>query len=61
MMNISCKRASELMSQEQDRDLSFAEWTALKAHIAICRGCRAVRAQFQTLRRALRLLSEDKN
>jgi len=59
MMNLSCKRATELMSEEQDRDLSFAEWTALKAHVAICRGCRAVRAQFQTLRKALRLLSEE--
>ena len=61
MMNLSCKRATELMSEEQDRDLSFAEWTALKAHVAICRGCRTVRAQFQTLRKALRALSEEKN
>ena len=59
MMNLSCKRATELMSEEQDRDLSFAEWTALKAHVAICRGCRAVRAQFQALRKALRALSEE--
>ena len=60
-MNLSCKRASELLSEEQDRDLSFAEWTALKAHLALCLGCRALGAQFKTLRRALRLLAEDRN
>lgn len=60
MMNLSCKRASELLSQEQDRDLTFAEWTALKAHLAICRGCRAVSGQFKFLRRALRQLLEEK-
>ena len=59
-MNISCKRASELLSEEQDRDLSFTEWTALKAHLVVCRGCRAVSAQFKTLRKALRVLSEDR-
>ena len=59
MMNVSCKRASELMSEEQDRDLSFGEWTALHAHLVMCRGCRAVREQFKTLRKALRALSEE--
>jgi len=60
-MNISCKRASELLSEEQDRDLSFGEWAALKAHLAICSGCRAVSAQFKTLRRAVRELFQDKS
>ena len=59
-MNISCKRATELMSQEQDRDLTFGEWTALKTHLAICRGCRAVSGHFRTLHRALQALFEDK-
>ena len=59
-MNISCKRATELLSEEQDRDLSFGEWTALQAHLAVCSGCRAVSAQFKTLRRALRQLLEEK-
>ena len=58
-MNISCKRATELMSQEQDRDLTFGEWTALKAHLAICRGCRAASQHFKTLRRALQALFEQ--
>ena len=57
-MNVSCKRATELLSEQQDRDLSFAEWTALNAHLAICRGCRAVSGQFKFLRQALQSLVE---
>jgi hypothetical protein len=59
-MNISCKRATELLSEEQDRDLSFGEWTALHGHLVICRGCRAVSEQFKLLRRALQQLLEEK-
>jgi predicted anti-sigma-YlaC factor YlaD len=59
-MNLSCKRATELMSQEQDRDLTFGEWAALKAHLAICRGCRAASQQLKALRRALQALFEEK-
>jgi hypothetical protein len=59
-MNLSCKRATELLSEEQDRDLTFGEWTALHAHLVICRGCRAAAAQFRTLRRALRALFEER-
>ena len=58
-MNRSCRRATELMSEELDRDLTFGEWTALNAHLAICRGCRAASEQFKTLRRALRALFEE--
>ena len=57
-MNLSCKRATELMSEEQDRDLSFQEWTALQAHLVICRGCRAVSGHFKFLRLALQSLLE---
>jgi predicted anti-sigma-YlaC factor YlaD len=59
-MNLSCKRATELLSEEQDRDLSFQEWTALQAHLVICKGCRAVSGQFKLLQRALRQLLEEK-
>jgi predicted anti-sigma-YlaC factor YlaD len=58
-MNISCKRATELMSQEQDRDLTVGEWAALKAHLAICRGCRAASQQFKALRRALQAFFQE--
>jgi predicted anti-sigma-YlaC factor YlaD len=59
-MNLSCKRATELLSEEQDRDLSFQEWTALQAHLVICRGCRAVSGQLMFLRQALQQLLEEK-
>jgi predicted anti-sigma-YlaC factor YlaD len=59
-MNISCKRASELLSAEQDRDLTFREWAALQAHLAVCTGCRAVSRQFKLLRRALQQLFDER-
>lgn len=55
-MNLSCKKASQLLSEEQDRDLSFTEWSALQAHLVLCAGCRAVAGQLKFLRRALRAL-----
>ena len=58
-MNISCKEASRLMSQARDRELSLGERAALQLHLAICRGCRAVNAQFQFLRRAMQRLGRD--
>jgi predicted anti-sigma-YlaC factor YlaD len=59
-MNISCKKATQLMSEEQDRDLSFAEWGALQAHLLVCSGCRAVSGQLKMLQRALRQLFQEK-
>ena len=58
-MNLSCKEASRLMSQSEDRGLSQAEQAALKAHLAICKACSAASDQFQQLRRALRRLFHD--
>jgi hypothetical protein len=58
-MNLSCKEATRLMSQSQDRELSLGERAALKLHLAVCRGCRAASAQLEFLRRAVRRLGED--
>jgi predicted anti-sigma-YlaC factor YlaD len=60
-MNLSCNKATELMSEEQDRDLTFTEWSALQAHLAVCRGCRAVSGQLKALRRALQQLFEQRS
>jgi hypothetical protein len=57
-MNISCKEASRLVSQSQDRQLSLGEQVALRLHLAICRGCRAFSVQLAFLRRAVRRLAE---
>ncbi|HEX7053432.1 MAG TPA: zf-HC2 domain-containing protein [Burkholderiales bacterium] len=53
-MNLSCKEATRLLSRREDRALTLAESAALRIHLAICRGCRAVAAQLPFLRRALR-------
>ena len=57
-MNISCREATRLMSQARDRRLSLRERAELQVHLALCRGCRAVSAQFALLGRALRRLLE---
>ena len=60
-MNLSCKEATRLMSQAQDRELSLGERASLQFHLAICRGCRAVSKQFDFLRRAMRQLLDERN
>jgi hypothetical protein len=52
-MNLSCKEATRLLSRREDARLSLAENAALRLHLAICRGCRAVSEQIPFLRRAL--------
>lgn len=52
-MNLSCKEATRLLSRREDERLSLAESAALRLHLAICRGCRAVSEQIPFLRRAL--------
>ena len=41
------------MSQREDRALTLGESAALRVHLMICRGCRAVSEQIPFLRRAL--------
>ena len=49
---LSCKQATELMSQEQDRPLSLAERAGLRLHVWICTGCSNYRRQMEVLRAA---------
>ena len=49
---ISCRTASELMSQQQDRPLSFGEKLRLQAHLMICKSCPQTLQQFEILREA---------
>ena len=51
---LSCKQASELMSQEQDRRLSLTERLALRLHVLICDACANYRRQMTVLRDACR-------
>ena len=58
-MLLSCKETTRLLSQGEDRELGFGERVTLRLHLAICDGCRNVRAQFRFLRLAIRDLSRD--
>ena len=56
---ISCKRATELLSQEQDAPLSTSEKIQLKIHLFICACCEQFRKQLQVLRTAMGSLEKD--
>lgn len=51
---ISCKNATELISQKLDRQLSLGERVRLRLHLFICVGCRNTLKQFRFLREAVR-------
>ncbi|MCM2287969.1 MAG: zf-HC2 domain-containing protein [Sulfuritalea sp.] len=51
---LSCKQATELMSQEQDRPLTLAERLGLRMHVWMCTGCNNYRRQMDVLRAACR-------
>lgn len=54
----NCREVTRLVSQGEDRELSFGERVALRAHLAVCRGCRNAGEQIRFLRRAARALAE---
>ena len=58
-LDVSCRRATELLSQQLDRTLTLEEKVALQAHLLICRGCRAVDHQFRFMREAMRSMFGD--
>lgn len=45
----SCKRATELMSQQLDRELTTSERLGLRMHLMMCRHCRKCDTQFKVL------------
>jgi predicted anti-sigma-YlaC factor YlaD len=49
---ISCRHASELMSQQLDRKLKLSEKLRLQAHLMICKSCPKTLQQFEILREA---------
>ncbi len=50
----SCRTASALLSQGQDRPLTLPERLRLRAHLLACRSCRHFSRQLDFLRRAVR-------
>lgn len=55
---LTCKQASQLVSELQERELSRRERWALKTHLWICISCRRFSRQLNLLRRALRLMAQ---
>jgi len=57
-MMLSCKEATQLVSQGLDRRLGFAERVALRLHLLICNGCTEFRKQTAFLRQAMKRLAD---
>jgi len=55
---LSCKEASELMSQGQERKLSWTEKLGLKLHLAMCTGCSRFARQLEFLQQSMRRYRE---
>jgi predicted anti-sigma-YlaC factor YlaD len=51
---LTCKNASVLVSQGQDRRLTPVEQMRLQAHLAICEVCRNFQRQMDFLRKVFR-------
>ena len=55
---ISCKEASRLLSQAQDRPLGALERLKLRAHLALCDFCTRFEQQLRFMREAMRRLGD---
>jgi hypothetical protein len=56
---LTCKQASQIISQSLDRKLSWNERFALYLHLFICKYCLRFSQQLHTLRVSLRRISEN--
>ena len=54
---LTCKDASRLVSESQERSLRFGERWGLRLHLWICVNCRRFERQLHLLRQALRRLA----
>ena len=50
---LSCKEASRLLSQRQDRPLTLGERVKLRLHLAACTACTRFSRQLAFMREAL--------
>lgn len=51
---LTCKEATRMISEGQDRVLAVRERIQLEMHLTMCRGCRNYRQQMAFLRAACR-------
>lgn len=55
---LTCKDASHLISQRQERPLGFRERWGLRLHLWMCLNCRRFERQVALMRQALRTLAK---
>lgn len=55
---LTCKDASRLISESQERPLGFRERWGLRLHLWMCDACRNFMRQVASMRRALRELGK---
>jgi len=56
---LTCKDASKLLSQAQDRPLGLRERVVLKLHLMICDACTNFSRQLTLIRTTLRRIRDD--
>lgn len=56
---LSCKQASQLISQSLDRRLTWGERFALRFHLMICDVCKRFKLQLDLMVRAVRTLRQQ--
>ena len=56
---LTCKQASQLLSQSLDRNLSWQERLTLRLHLFICKYCKRFGQQLLALRVALKRMGEN--
>jgi len=55
IFRLSCREASQLISEGMDRRLSISERIGVRLHVSICDACTRFTAQVAFLRRALKV------
>lgn len=56
---LTCKQASQLVSQSLDRPLSWSERVQLRFHLFICKACNRFKQQLNQLRIAIQQLKDE--
>ncbi|WP_275099678.1 zf-HC2 domain-containing protein [Sedimenticola hydrogenitrophicus] len=56
---LNCKQTTKLLSEKQDRPLSFRERVALRLHLIMCSGCTNYDRQMGFIRKACRRIGGD--
>jgi hypothetical protein len=59
LLSLTCEEASHLVSEGMDRELSRGERWALRMHTMVCRSCRRMIKQLETMRLLLAKMSQS--